>query len=79
MGRALSDWFHRRGWAQGIIAISYVWLLFFFLLPFVIVLAMSFATRTPTAPPSALAAKTPSSIRKPIFASFRTTSTSAPS
>ncbi|MDZ7908530.1 MAG: hypothetical protein U5N10_10120 [Gemmobacter sp.] len=29
----------------------YLWLAVFFLLPFLIVLAMSFATRTPTAPP----------------------------
>ncbi len=34
-----------------VIALPYVWLLVFFLLPFVIVVAMSFATRTPTAPP----------------------------
>ena len=51
MRRPLSDWFNLRGWAQAIIAIPYVWLVVFFLLPFVIVLAMSFATRTPTAPP----------------------------
>lgn len=49
--RRLSDWFHLRGWGQAIITIPYVWLVVFFLLPFVIVLAMSFATRTPTAPP----------------------------
>ncbi len=79
MRRPLSDWFNLRGWAQAIIAIPYVWLVVFFLLPFVIVLAMSFATRTPTAPPSALAAKTPSSTLNPTCASFRTTSTSAPS
>lgn len=51
MRRPLSDWFNLRGWAQAIIAIPYLWLVVFFLLPFVIVLAMSFATRTPTAPP----------------------------
>ncbi len=34
-----------------IIVLPYVWLLVFFLIPFLIVLAMSFATRTPTAPP----------------------------
>jgi putrescine transport system permease protein len=49
--RRIGDWFHNRGWAQAIIAIPYLWLIVFFLVPFVIVLAMSFATRTPTAPP----------------------------
>jgi putrescine transport system permease protein len=59
MRQRLSDWFHQRGWAQGIIAIPYVWLLFFFLLPFVIVLVMSFATRTPTAPPFGFGGENP--------------------
>ncbi|MDH5452306.1 MAG: ABC transporter permease subunit [Paracoccaceae bacterium] len=44
-------WFNRRGWIKITIATPYVWLILFFLLPFAIVLAMSFATRTPTAPP----------------------------
>ena len=47
MGR----WFHRRGWSDIIIGAPYVWLLVFFLIPFLIVVAMSFATRTSTAPP----------------------------
>lgn len=47
MGR----WFHRRGWSDLIIGAPYVWLLIFFLIPFLIVVAMSFATRTSTAPP----------------------------
>jgi len=47
----LADWFDRRGWRDLIIAIPYLWLLVLFLLPFLIVLAMSVATRTPTAPP----------------------------
>ena len=34
-----------------LIIAPYLWLLVFFLIPFLIVLAMSFATRTPTAPP----------------------------
>ena len=42
-------WFNRRGWIKITIATPYVWLILFFLLPFAIVLAMSFATRTPTA------------------------------
>ncbi len=48
---ALSRWFHRRGWSDLIIAIPYLWLLVLFLLPFLIVTAMSLATRTPTSPP----------------------------
>jgi len=44
-------WFHRTGWRDLIIGIPYVWLVLFFLLPFLIVVAMSVATRTPTAPP----------------------------
>jgi putrescine transport system permease protein len=44
-------WFDRVGWAQTIIALPYAWLLFFFLIPFLIVVAMSVATTTPTQPP----------------------------
>ena len=51
MRQRLALWFHRRGWADLIIGLPYLWLAVFFLLPFLIVLAMSFATRTPTAPP----------------------------
>jgi putrescine transport system permease protein len=47
----LSEWFNRRGWSDIIISAPYLWLLAFFLLPFLIVIAMSVATRTPTAPP----------------------------
>ncbi|MCY1128091.1 ABC transporter permease subunit [Frigidibacter sp. RF13] len=47
----LRRWFHRRGWADLTIATPYVWLTIFFLLPFMIVTAMSFASRTPTSPP----------------------------
>ena len=49
-GRLLR-WFNRRGWSDLIIGTPYLWLILFFLLPFLIVVAMSFATRTPTAPP----------------------------
>ena len=49
-GRVLR-WFNRRGWSDVVIATPYVWLILFFFLPFLIVVAMSFATRTPTAPP----------------------------
>jgi len=47
----LSLWFDRRGWRDLIIGVPYLWLLLLFLLPFAIVLAMSFATRTPSVPP----------------------------
>lgn len=47
----LYAWFNRRGWSDITIGTPYVWLLIFFLVPFLIVVAMSVATRTPTAPP----------------------------
>jgi len=47
----LSRWFDNKGWSSLLIGIPYLWLLVFFLLPFLIVLAMSLATKTPTAPP----------------------------
>lgn len=47
----MADWFHRRGWRDLMIAAPYLWLVLFFLIPFLIVVAMSVATRTPTAPP----------------------------
>jgi putrescine transport system permease protein len=47
----ITRWFHRKGWSMFLISVPYVWLLLFFFVPFVIVLAMSVATRTPTAPP----------------------------
>ena len=46
-----AHWFNRRGWSDLTIAAPYVWLTIFFLIPFLIVVGMSFATRTPTAPP----------------------------
>ncbi len=50
MGR-ISQWFDRRGFAAMLIGLPYLWLLALFLLPFLIVVAMSLATKTPTAPP----------------------------
>ena len=47
----LKAWFDRTGWSDLIIGLPYVWLILFFLLPFLIVVAMSVATKTPTAPP----------------------------
>jgi putrescine transport system permease protein len=53
-GGGLSRWFDRRGWAALLIGAPYVWLVIFFLLPFLIVVVMSVATNTPTAPPFSL-------------------------
>jgi len=50
-GGRLSRWFDRKGWAALLIGAPYLWLVLFFLLPFLIVVAMSVATQTPTAPP----------------------------
>jgi len=47
----LKAWFNRSGWSDLIIGLPYIWLVLFFLLPFLIVVAMSVATKTPTAPP----------------------------
>jgi putrescine transport system permease protein len=47
----LSRWFDDRGWRALLIGVPYVWLLVFFLLPFLIVVVMSVATKTGTAPP----------------------------
>jgi putrescine transport system permease protein len=44
-------WFNHTGWRKLIIGVPYIWLIVFFFLPFLIVLAISVATRTPTAPP----------------------------
>ena len=45
------DWFNRRGWRKLIIATPYAWLLFFFLAPFGIVLAISLAGQATAIPP----------------------------
>lgn len=50
-GKRLSRWFDRKGWSDMLIAAPYLWLLLFFLVPFLIVVAMSLATKTSTAPP----------------------------
>ena len=47
----LSRWFDRKGWSDIIVGAPYLWLLVFFLLPFLVVVAMSVATKTSTAPP----------------------------
>jgi putrescine transport system permease protein len=55
----ISRWFNRRGWRDIIIGAPYVWLVALFLIPFMIVVAMSFATRTPTAPPFGFGGENP--------------------
>jgi putrescine transport system permease protein len=52
-------WFNRRGWSDIIITAPYIWLLLLFFVPFLIVVAMSFATRTPTAPPFGFGGENP--------------------
>ena len=49
--RPLSQWFNRKGWIQLTILVPYLWLLVFFFAPFLIVLAMSVGSTSPTAPP----------------------------
>jgi putrescine transport system permease protein len=48
---AIARWFNRKGWSDLIILVPYLWLVVLFLIPFLIVVAMSVATKTPTAPP----------------------------
>jgi putrescine transport system permease protein len=50
---ALSTWFTRKGWRDMIIAVPYVWLVAFFLIPFLIVVTMSLAHRENASPPIA--------------------------
>ena len=55
----LKAWFDRSGWSDLIIGLPYLWLVLFFLLPFLIVVAMSVATKTPTAPPFSFGGEVP--------------------
>jgi putrescine transport system permease protein len=60
MGRGrLPRWFDRQGWATLLIGLPYLWLAVFFLIPFLIVVVMSVATKTPTAPPFSLGGDQP--------------------
>ena len=59
MRERLRAWFDTSGWRSTIIGVPCLWLLVFFLLPFLIVLAMSLATRAMTAPPFAFAPDLP--------------------
>jgi putrescine transport system permease protein len=49
--KTIQNWFNRRGWSDIIVAAPFLWLVLLFLLPFIIVVAMSFAKSTPTSPP----------------------------
>lgn len=46
-------WFNRRGWRDIIIAAPYAWLIAFFVIPFIIVIVMSFAKTATQSPPFA--------------------------
>jgi len=52
-------WFDNKGWPRLIIGAPYVWLVVLILIPFLIVVAMSVATKTPTAPPISWGGDTP--------------------
>ncbi len=49
----VSGWFNRTGWRDILIGTPYVWLILFFLVPFIIVVAMSLAMRAGQSPPFA--------------------------
>ena len=53
MSGSAAGWFNRRGWRDVIIGSPYLWLVLFFLLPFVIVIVMSFAKTATQSPPFA--------------------------
>ncbi|MBK8458490.1 MAG: ABC transporter permease [Phyllobacteriaceae bacterium] len=53
MRSGAARWFNLNGWRDIIIAAPYAWLIAFFLIPFFIVIAMSFAVTAPTSPPFA--------------------------
>jgi putrescine transport system permease protein len=55
----LGQWFNRKGWSDLIIGLPYLWLVVLFLFPFLIVLAMSVASQTPTAPPFGFGGENP--------------------
>jgi putrescine transport system permease protein len=55
----VSRWFNAKGWVLVLIGAPYVWLVALFLMPFLIVVAMSVATNTPTAPPFSLGGEHP--------------------
>ena len=49
----IESWFNRRGWRDVIVAAPYLWLAAFFLLPFIIIVVMSFAKTVSQTPPFA--------------------------
>jgi putrescine transport system permease protein len=52
-------WFDDKGWPALLIGLPYLWLIVFSLLPFLVVVVMSVATKTPTAPPFSLGGEHP--------------------
>ncbi|MFT3988833.1 ABC transporter permease [Aestuariivirga sp.] len=50
-GMGFKGWFNRSGWRSTIINVPYLWLIAFFLVPFIIVFGMSLGIRTSTSPP----------------------------
>ncbi len=48
-----ANWFNRRGWRDIIIVAPYAWLIAFFVIPFIIVIVMSFAKTATESPPFA--------------------------
>jgi putrescine transport system permease protein len=59
-------WFDAKGWTALLIGAPYVWLLVWFLLPFLIVVGMSVATNTATAPPFSFGGEHPWINREPF-------------
>ena len=59
MKARLSHWFNRQGWRQAIITAPYLWLVLFFFVPFLIIVAISLAKTAPTSPPFAYKAEWP--------------------
>jgi putrescine transport system permease protein len=55
----LSAWFNRKGWRSAIITTPFAWLILFFLVPFLIVVAMSLAQRENASPPIAFGEEWP--------------------
>jgi len=53
MSEEAGGWFNRRGWRDILIGAPYLWLIAFFLVPFAIVIVMSFAKTATQSPPFA--------------------------
>jgi hypothetical protein len=83
MSGAAGRWFNRRGWRDVIIASPYLWLVAFFLVPFIIVIVMSFAKTATQSPPFAFLPDWPfirlDQPTQRLFTRTRSTSAQAPS